>query len=757
MNKSALYYLQRLKRKYLILRSGEILLFAVGIALLLFGILTITGIPFTISLLLSLAGILTLVVTRYASLKLHHLDDHRVVAFINRQYPTLQQSTDLLVKDNSELTSLQRLQKEKVIAEFTAIYPEIRFPNHVLKAGLFFLFSLISTILLTSFAEKKSGGLPYEIPSGLPVEETRAVKLPAIVKEINIHVLPPAYTGKPAFTPVDPNLTVPEGSTIQWKVSFTDSVKNVQLIFSGGENQNINPNGFAQRSFSKSAFYQLSWTLPSGEIKTSDFYKIEVIPDEAPDILVQQLQQFTQLSVGDKLSFTLRSSLTDDYSISNAYVIATVSKGSGESVKFREEKLLFTSPSKIEGKNLLASQVIDLIKLGLEPGDELYFYVEALDNKTPVANRSRTETFFVALQDTASQQLSVEGGLGVDLMPEYFRSQRQIIIDSEKLLRDRKNISKQEFNSRSNELGYDQKVLRLKYGEFLGEEFESAIGPGSELPVEDHAHEDAEETDPKEKYGHVHDKGNEHNLVPDKKQQSSHNHEAEIDPDKKEDPTEAYKHQHDDPEEATFFTQSIRSKLKAALTVMWDAELHLRMFDPEKSLPFQYTALKLLKEISNDSRIYVHKTGFDPPPLKEEKRLSGDLMEIKSSRYRPSKTGTEAYPQIKLALSTIEKLVQKKNSGPLSANEKRILLDAGSELSGRALEEPGKYLLALSRIKALNEDELSQEHIKENLVHIRKAFWQALPQETISPDRPTHPAHALDLEFVKNLDALKNE
>jgi hypothetical protein len=99
------------------------------------------------------------------------------------------------------------------------------------------------------------------------------------------------------------------------------------------------------------------------------------------------------------------------------------------------------------------------VKLGLEPGDELYFYVEALDNKTPLANRARTETFFIALQDTASQQLSVEGGLGVDLMPEYFRSQRQIIIDSEKLLGDRKNISKHEFNSRSNELGYDQKCF----------------------------------------------------------------------------------------------------------------------------------------------------------------------------------------------------------------------------------------------------------------------------------------------------------
>jgi hypothetical protein len=103
------------------------------------------------------------------------------------------------------------------------------------------------------------------------------------------------------------------------------------------------------------------------------------------------------------------------------------------------------------------------------------------------------------------------------------------------------------------------------------------------------------------------------------------------DPNAKDDPLATFAHNHDDGEVATFFVQSVRAKLKAALTVMWDAELHLRLFDPEKSLPYQYTALKLLKEISNDSRIYVHRTGFDPPPLKEEKRLTADLSEVQTS------------------------------------------------------------------------------------------------------------------------------
>src|SRR5690606_29251277 len=229
---------------------------------------------------------------------------------------------------------------------------------------------------------------------------------------------------------------------------------------------------------------------------------------------------------------------------------------------------------------------LDPKKLGMEPGDELYFYVEAFDNRMPERNSARTETYFIEIIDTAELILSVEGGLGVDLMPEYFRSQRQIIIDSEKLLTERNKISVSEFNRRSNELGYDQKVLRLRYGQFLGEEFENAIG-SSDVPDHDHPdqgtdHEQSDDEDPVAQFRHDHDTDNEHNLVPD----PQHRHDDEED--ESEDPWQAYKHMHDDPEEATFFTQSIRTKLKAALTEMCGAELHLRLVDPANSLPYQY-------------------------------------------------------------------------------------------------------------------------------------------------------------------------
>jgi hypothetical protein len=108
----------------------------------------------------------------------------------------------------------------------------------------------------------------------------------------------------------------------------------------------------------------------------------------------------------------------------------------------------------------------------------------------------------------------------------------------------------------------------------------------------------------------------------------SHQHKESAS-DKKASPVNDFIHAHDGDEEATFFIQSIKSKLKAAVTIMWDAELYYDYINRKNPLPYQYQALKLLKEISQDSRIYVHRTGFDPPPLKEEKRLTGDLKEIR--------------------------------------------------------------------------------------------------------------------------------
>jgi hypothetical protein len=336
-------------------------------------------------------------------------------------------------------------------------------------------------------------------------------------------------------------------------------------------------------------------------------------------------------------------------------------------------------------------------------------------------------------------------------MPEYFRSQRQIIIDSEKLLREKKRITKQNFNERSNELGYDQKVLRLRYGQFLGEEFESGVGPQT-------ANENEREGgDITKEFGHQHDSENEHNLVEEKAipgETHSHHQENSL-PGQAKNPLEEFVHAHDSDEEASFFVQSIKAKLKAAVTIMWDAELYLRLYQPEKSLPYQYQALKLLKEISQDSRIYVHRTGFDPPPLKEDKRLTGDLSEIRTSASNVLSTGEEdLYPSIRTSLAIIEQLVAD-DSIHFSENTKEVLSKAGHELATLALTQPAKFLTTLSSLKQIIQDEVKPRDRKKILIKIRSDMWKALPYESLSPRMPSGTLHELDKVFLESLEKVK--
>ncbi|MBX2945287.1 MAG: hypothetical protein KF725_05600 [Cyclobacteriaceae bacterium] len=749
-------YLKRMRLRYLWLRLGESVLWAVATMVLIFsvGLVMSLNIEWTVFIATSIG--MVVFIGRCLVLGIFSVSDNRLTYFINQHYPQLEESADLLLAQKMDLTPLQQLQRQIVLARFEDLSTQIKLPHKLKQASFTLVIAAVLYVGLSSFVEQKDPlTINQLVKSG---KEQIVAELPASIKKVSISIAPPSYTNLSKRVVTDVNLEVVEGSQVQWSIQFDGNIQNAFLLFSDNDSialKQVNNDYAGGHYFIRSGFYQIGWREADEAVKYSDYYKIEVTKDYPPVITVNNVQQFIVLTQNDKLSVNVNALLTDDYGLKEAHIIATVSKGSGESVKFREEKLLFTAPEKVVGKQFKAYRLIDLKKLGLEPGDELYYYIEAIDNKMPAPNRSRTDTYFVSLQDTASDVSFSDGGLGVDLMPEYFRSQRQIIIDSEKLLAEKKKTSKQDFNSRSNELGYDQKVLRLRYGQFLGEEFESGIGIQQNFAEEDDDH-DHDDENIAEKYGHVHDKENEHNHVQAKTEtpQPKHQHHH-TDPNKEESPLDAFLHAHDSDEEATFFAQSIKMKLKAAITVMWDAELHLRLYDPEKSLPYQYKALNLLKEISQDSRIYVHRVGFDPPPLKEEKRLTGDLSELRNSTYHYELIRQANYPSIRTALSVIQQRIDDPKS-KFSPSDKQVFLKAGQELSVVALQNP-KYIEQLSLLKALAENELTAPERKLILIKLQKAFWEILPLAPRAAGKEASARHALDQQFIKNLEALGNQ
>lgn len=740
---------RQLRRKYILLRLLESFGFGIGLGLVVYSLFLLIGAGGADAMVLGGLVGLVLVLRQVYSLKLHRVTDSRLAQYINRQFPELEWSSDLLVKEEV-LPGLLALQQARVALSMEKI-KAFHFPHHVFQAILATIIGLTALFLLPLADSKKEVTLsPISSQNG---EKEQPISTLIELSNIKATVSAPAYTGlgKASFTAG--NLRVAEGSNVSWVLTFSSEPGKAFIVFSGSDTLQLAIQGNLSQAAAKvmnSGFYQVFW-LSANELRSSDFFKLEVVRDTPPAVAIANLPQFQQLNWDDNMQVQLGAAITDDYGLSDAYIVATVAKGSGESVKFREEKLGFDSPGKIGGKSVDARKLIDLKKMGLTPGDELYFYLEARDNKTPAAQSTTTETYFIQLKDTASYLVSADGGLGVDLMPEYFRSQRQIIIDSEKLVSERGRIKKQEFDNRSNSLAHDQKVLRLRYGEFLGEEFESGITARDE-------HEEAgvvvptTEAEVVSQYGHVHDSENEHNLIPE----NEHNHTPALDPEAKENPLEAFAHMHDSEEEATFFVQSVKAKLRAALSLMWDAELHLRMNNPELSLPYQHKILKLLKEISNDSRIYVHRSGFDAPPLKEEKRLTGDLSEVRPRSSTYTLEGNKSYEPLKEGIAMLESWMQQPETA-LSEQEIEIAMTIGSFLAQAEIDTPGRYIESMSLLKGLIDGTFTPEEKNIALYKVRKAAWAILPVEAPGLTPVNTPLHSTDSQLLQQLNLKQNE
>jgi hypothetical protein len=635
--------------------------------------------------------------------KRSRIDAGKIATYLNSNYPELEESCNLALKEPGELNLLERMQLAKVEAALEGV-PTVQKPFlRRLKFGILFF----AAILLFGWEITKLhghwGGMETFNVTGERVKNLPPEKILPQIESVDVKITPPAYTRKPARNQDKFTLEVEEGSLVSWKLHLNVAVKKVALAFNTGEKVLLKNLGgsdyFGQRGNNKPGFYQVNI-----DGKLSDLYQVQVVKDSPPVIHIKAPQQYTYIDAGEARKVDIKAAVDDDYGVSNAFIYATVAKGSGEAVKFKEQRIDFGTA--FGGTHYDLQKLVSLPALNMEPGDELYFYIQAQDNHN---QQSRTDVHIVALQDTA-QLLSMDGLLtGLNVKPEYFRSERQIILDSEKLLRDRDSISKEAFNNRSNDLATDQKLLRLRYGKFLGEESESQIDPR------------ADQNDA------VSDPNNFGNsaVVLDK-----------------------YTDKHDNAEDAQFFDPSVKAQLRLTLNEMWKAELQLRLYKPEAALPFEYKALRLLKDLQQKSRMYVAKTAYNPSPLKMEKRLSGDLGKIiQPTDHQDIKQGDNQFEVLKNAAAVLEQMKDGSKAGTADLHTLQL---ANVQLSEKAAAQPELYLPALSALRHI----LAGERMKNSDIGtVQKAIQRILPPRKPLPAAYENSADmGLSGDYFKNLD-----
>jgi hypothetical protein len=629
-----------------------------------------------------------------------------ICKYLDFTYPELEESSALIIKSSDNLNLLERLQISKVQQALNHIPAQPpQFTERLKKTAWLFVFALVICAAIVKLDQvwksKHNGYWGGDKPSAtkqLPPEKI----LPQI-DGVNLKITPPAYTGKASRTQDKFTIDAEEGAVVTWNISTNVAVKNVWLLFNEHEKLPLTGTNAtewkAQRMISKPGFYQVSI-----DGKLSDLYQVQVVKDALPVIRIKTPKQYTHIDAGEAPRVTISSTVTDDYGINNAQIFATIAKGSGESVKFKDTTFSFNASFGQHSKQYNLARTIDLPKLNMEPGDELYFYIQVQDTHQ---QKTRTDVLIVSIQDTA-QLLSMDGLVAAaNIKPEYFRSQRQIILDTEKLLKEKDTISVTAFKTRSNEIGTDQKMLRLRYGKFLGDEDES----GTEG-------DDNAELGKAENFGDA-------KMVMD-----------------------AYTDKHDNAEDATFLEPKVKAQLKATLNEMWKAELRLRLYKPQEALPFEYKALRLLKDLQQKSRSFVAKTSYNPPPLKPEKRLSGDLSKIgQPVNQLTMKAATDRFETLKKAAAILE---QSKHQA-LTAADKRTLQMAGQQLAVQASAQPGIYLKAVSALRRILISNAMVQSSDRMIVE--KAIQKTLPvSKTIPSTAATNADMGLAQRYYKNLN-----
>ncbi|MBH1580646.1 hypothetical protein I5U54_10320 [Stenotrophomonas maltophilia] len=547
-------------------------------------------------------------------------------------------SADLLFADAATLNPLQQRQRTHVLAMLERAMPELRprWPRGALAlcwiAGL--------AIVVLAFGWPRSG--PGSMPVRTPVPGSAAAAGPLRLQSTRLRIDAPAYTGQATLTQNALDAKVAADSRLSWSLRFDRAPDKAWLQFHDGRRLPLSEREGQWQAQDVARMPLLYRVVSEPALAETRLHRLDVVADRAPSVRVLEPTASLVLGTPGQRQWALRFEASDDYGVAaQATLSITTTQGSGENITFVKRSVTLAGSGEATARRF--AHTLDLAALGAQPGNDVIAQLEVRDNHAPTPQTGRSSSVILRLP-------SAEVALGAELegrikktLPAYFRSQRQIIIDAEALIRQRRSLGAEDFVKRSDAIGVDQRILRLRYGQFLGEESEGAPKPPptSDLPTSDAPTADG------------HDDDHEHDHDPQAGAQDDHGHDhgstanADIPPvfGSETDVLSEYGHTHDHAEATTLLDPQTRATLKAALDQMWSAEGELRQGRPEQALPFAYKALGFIKQVQQAERIYLARVGPELPPIDESRRLGGDRAGL-ASRELPLAARTPPDPAI---------------------------------------------------------------------------------------------------------------
>ena len=528
------------------------------------------------------------------------IDEAWVARRLDASSKIFEDSAALLSADPKHLPTLAQWQRERIATRLSGLRPapDLRpaWPQRAILASV--ASSLVLAVVIAWLPTRAVPEAVRRSVSSPPAGNRAALRL---VSQ-SIRIQPPAYTALPARVESRLPIRVPENSQLTWALRFSGEPSAVSLNFHDGSALPLVNDAGAwtgTKQIAKSTLYRLLVGRPAKA--ASDLQRIDVSPDRPPQVRVLAPERSLTLLDPAQKSWSLGFEASDDFGLGAAQLRITLAQGSGENITVSARTIGLHGVG--DARKRVYRHRLDLASLGFAQGDDLVVRLSVSDRRTPAAQTTRSASFILRWPpETAAQATGIEGMIKRTL-PAYFRSQRQIIIDSEALLAERRKISADPFQKRSDEIGVDQRILRLRYGQFLGEEAAHEQRKADEAPeISNGATGDATSV------------------------------------------VEAFGHTHDEAEAATLLDADTRKLLKSALDEMWQSELHLRQGDPKQALPYEYRALRLIKQVQQASRIYLARVGLQLPPVDESRRMGGERKGVQPLRFTLSPAQLQASP-----------------------------------------------------------------------------------------------------------------
>ncbi|HOZ04147.1 MAG TPA: hypothetical protein PLS60_02050 [Arenimonas sp.] len=654
------------------------------------------SVSFAIALTLASAAILLLYVTK----SITALDKFWLIRQLDLRLQDLEDSSDLLFKQPADLSPLQNLQRGRIEQRIGGMSDiDLREDWNGKKILACFLIAASLAGFAIYWPQAKTANDP-KLAETLPAGPTN--EIPILLVDKSIRIQAPAYTGLPARSEKNLQLKFPEGSTLSWNLKFNPQPVSVDLLFHDGKRLALKKNGeFWQgsKAMLQSSLYRLQ--INNAPLKDDRLYRLDAIKDIAPQIRVIQPDRNLSLVELGQTDWPLSFEAEDDYGLDGALLRIQLAKGSGENIKFSEQTRSLTGQGSRTRKRF--AQSLDLTALGIGPGDDVIVQFSVSDQRSPQNNTTRSSSFILRWPAEDSVEATGVEGLVQKAIPAYFRSQRQIIIDTEKLLADKRSLPTEKFAIQSDTIGVDQRILRLRYGQFLGEEAEGE-------------HEE-----------HGDEAGGRKATVSD---------------------TQAivaeFGHTHDIPEAATLLEPKTKELLRSALNEMWQAELHLRSAQPKLALPYEYRALAFIKKVQQADRIYLARVGLELPPIDETRRLSGDRSSLRNRNDVLQAANNDDLPLIQFwhSLSQLE----------LGAAPGKNEAPDFNALRNWMREHPARSSDSLGLLAALDALE-KRSDCHACLLELKAALWPMLPKPPANPA----PRRIPDPTAQKYLDALRQE